>query len=66
MDRHAPDQALARGSRINSNTEAHLMTRLALILTALVLAANAIAGTCYVRKACLVLVNDSALCQYEA
>lgn len=42
------------------------MTRLALILTALVLAANAIADTCYVRKACLVLVNDSALCRYEA
>lgn len=42
------------------------MTRLALIFTALVLAANAIAGTCYVRKACLVLVSDSTLCRYEA
>ena len=30
-----------------------------------VLAANAIAGSCYVRKACLTLTNDSALCDYK-
>ena len=41
------------------------MTRLALILTALVLAANAIAGSCYVRKACLALTHTPALCDYK-
>lgn len=57
---------MARRGLPGSLAATHPMTRLALILTALVLATNAIAGTCYVRKACLVLVNDSALCQYEA
>jgi hypothetical protein len=42
------------------------MTRLILLLTALVLTANAIAGTCYVRKACLALINDQTACNYRA
>lgn len=42
------------------------MTRIVLILTALALGANAIAGSCYVRKACLAVVQDSALCTYQA
>jgi hypothetical protein len=42
------------------------MNRLLLLLTALVFASNAIAGSCYVRKACLALVNDQAACNYKA
>jgi hypothetical protein len=42
------------------------MPRLLLLLPALVLTFNAIAGSCYVRKACLALINDSAICSYKA
>jgi hypothetical protein len=41
------------------------MNRILLLLTALVFASNAIAGSCYVRKACLALINDSAICSYK-
>lgn len=41
------------------------MTRFILTLAAVVLAANAITGTCYVRKACLTLTNDPTLCNYK-
>ena len=41
------------------------MTRFLLTLAAVVLAANAIAGTCYVRKACLALTHDPTLCNYK-
>lgn len=41
------------------------MSRFLLLLAALVLAANAIAGSCYVRKACLILTNDPNLCRYR-
>ena len=41
------------------------MARFLFTLAAVVLAANAIAGSCYVRKACLTLTNDPALCDYK-
>ena len=41
------------------------MTRLLLLLIALVLTFNAIAGTCYVRKACLALITDQTACNYR-
>ena len=41
------------------------MTRFIFTLAAVVLAANAIAGSCYVRKACLALTHTPALCDYK-
>ena len=41
------------------------MARFILTLAAVVLAANAIAGSCYVRKACLALTHTPALCDYK-
>ncbi len=71
MDRTAACQKLARGDKINNVAEStkqhpNPMNRILLLLTALVLASNAIAGSCYVRKACLALINDSAICSYKA
>ena len=71
MDRIAAYQKLARGVRINNVAEStkqhpNPMNRILLLLTALVFASNAIAGSCYVRKACLALINDSAICSYKA
>ena len=41
------------------------MSRFLLLLAALVLSANVIAGSCYVRKACLAITNDPDLCHYR-
>jgi len=41
------------------------MSRFLLLLAAIVLSANVIAGSCYVRKACLAITNDPNLCRYR-
>lgn len=43
------------------------MTRFVIILiTAMVITANIIETSCYVRKACLIMTSDSNLCRYGA